>query len=100
MYQIFCIYFYVEGHLGSFKLLAIMNKAALNIVEHVALLPVGSSSVYRPRRGIAGSSGRTMYSFLRNLQTDIQSGCTSLQSHHQWSSVLLSPHPLRSFLKE
>jgi hypothetical protein len=26
----------VEGHLGSFKLLAIINKAAMNIVEHVS----------------------------------------------------------------
>jgi hypothetical protein len=31
----------VEGHLGSFQLLAIINKAAMNIVEHVFLLPVG-----------------------------------------------------------
>ena len=50
----------VEGHLGSFQLLAIIiNKAALHIVEHVFLLPVGTSSGYMPRRGIAGSSGST-----------------------------------------
>jgi hypothetical protein len=34
---IFCIYFSVEGHLGSFQLLAIINKAAMNIVEHMSL---------------------------------------------------------------
>jgi hypothetical protein len=33
MYHIFCIS--VEGHLGSFQLLAIINKAAINIVELV-----------------------------------------------------------------
>jgi hypothetical protein len=38
----------------------------MNIVEHVSLLPVGASSGYMPRRGIAGSSGSTMSSFLRN----------------------------------
>jgi hypothetical protein len=33
----------------------------MNIVEHVSFLPVGTSSGYMPRRGIAGSSGSTMY---------------------------------------
>ena len=59
MYHIFCINSSVEGHLGSFQLLAIINKAAMNIVEHVSLLQVGPSSGYMPRRGIAGSSGST-----------------------------------------
>jgi hypothetical protein len=31
----------------------------MNIVEHVSLLPVGTSSGYMPRRGIAGSIGST-----------------------------------------
>jgi hypothetical protein len=92
MYHIFCIHSSVEGYLGSFQLLAIINKAAMNIVEHVSFLPVGTSSRYIPRRGIVGSSGSTMSNFLRNHQIDFQSGCTSLQSHQQWSSVPLSPH--------
>jgi len=94
MYHIFCIYPSVEGHLGSFQLLATINKAAMNIVEHVSLLYVGASFGYMPRRGIAGSSRSTMFNFLRNLQTDFQNGCTSLQSHQQWRSVPLSPHLL------
>jgi hypothetical protein len=40
----------------------------------VSLLHVGASSVYIPRRGIAGSSGSTMPNFLRNHQTYFQSG--------------------------
>ena len=48
MYHIFCIYSSVEGHLGSFQLLAIINKAAMNIVEHVSFLPVETSSGYMP----------------------------------------------------
>jgi hypothetical protein len=83
MYNIFCIHSSVEGHLGSFQLLAIINKAAINMVEQVSLLQVGTFSGYMPRRGIPGSSGSTMCNFLRNYQTDFQSGCTSLQSHQQ-----------------
>ena len=63
MYHIFCIHSSVEGHLGSFQLLAIINKAAMNIVERVFLLPVGTSSGYMPRRGIAGSSSSIMSRF-------------------------------------
>jgi hypothetical protein len=98
MYHIFCIHISVEGHLGSFQLLAIINKAAMNIVEHVSLLPVGTSFGYILRRDIALSSGSTMSNFLRNHQTDYQSGCTSLQSHQQWRSVPLSSHPLPHLL--
>jgi hypothetical protein len=36
MYHIFCIHSSVEGHLDSSQLLAIINKAAMNIVEHVS----------------------------------------------------------------
>jgi hypothetical protein len=77
MYHIFCNHSSVEGHLGWFQLLAIINKAAMNIVEHVFLLHVGASSGYMSMNGIAESSGSIMSNFLRNHQTDIQSG-TSL----------------------
>jgi hypothetical protein len=70
MYHIFSIHSSVEGHLTSFQLLDIINKAAMNIVEHVFLLPVGTSSGYMPRRGIAGSSSSTMSISPRNHQTD------------------------------
>jgi hypothetical protein len=98
MCHIFCIHSSVEGHLSSFQLLAIINKAAMNIVEHVSLLQVGTSSGYMPRTGIAGSSGSTMSNFLRKHQTDFQSVCTSLQSHQQWRSVPLSPYPHQHLL--
>jgi hypothetical protein len=42
MYYISCIDFSVEGHLSCFQLLTIINKAAINIVEHVSLLDDGA----------------------------------------------------------
>ena len=66
----FCINSSVEGHLGSFHLLAVINKAAMNIVEHVSLLYIGASFVYMPSSGIDSYSGRTISNFLRNHQTD------------------------------
>ena len=64
--------------MGSFQLLAVINKAAMNIVEHLSLLYVGTSSGDMPRSGIAGSSGSTMPTFLRNHQNNFWSGYTSL----------------------
>ena len=86
MNHIFCIHFSVVGHLGCFYLLAITNKAAMNIVEHVPLWHGGASFEYMPKSNIAGSSGRPISNFLRNLQIDFQSGFICLQSHQQWAS--------------
>jgi len=87
MYHIFCIHSFVEGHLGSFQLLVIINKAAMNIVEHVSLLYVGASFGYIPRSGIAGSSSSAMSIFLSNLQTDFQSGFTTFYNGHLTKSI-------------
>jgi hypothetical protein len=98
MYLIFCIHSSIEGHLGSFQLLAIINKAAMNIVEPVSLLELGTYSGYMLRRNIARSSSSTMSNFLRNCQTTFKSGYKSLQSHQQWRSVPLSPHHCQHLL--
>jgi hypothetical protein len=60
MYHVSCIHSSVEGHLGSFQLLAIINKAAMNRVENMSLLHVGTSSGYMPSSGVAGSSSSTI----------------------------------------
>ena len=70
----------------------------MNIVEHVTLLQLRTSSGFMPMSGIAGSLGSTVSNFLRNPQNDSQSGCTSLQPHQQWRSIPLSPHPCQHLL--
>ena len=97
MYHIFCIYSSVVGHLGS-SIFATINRANMNIVEHVYLLPVGTSSGYILRKCITGCTGSTMSILLRKHQTDFQSGYTSLQFHQQWRSVPLSPHHCQHLL--
>jgi hypothetical protein len=95
MDHIFCIHSYILGHSGCFQLLAITNKVTMNIVEQVLLWHCGASFGHMPKSGIAGSSGRSIFNFQRNLQINFQSGCTSLQFHHQWRSIPLSPHPFQ-----
>jgi hypothetical protein len=92
------IHFSVMRHLDCFQLLVITNKAGMNIVKHVPLWHGGTYFGYISKSGIAGSSGRSISKFLRQLHIDLQSGCTSLQSHQQWRSVPLSPHPLQYVL--
>jgi hypothetical protein len=70
MNHIFCINSLVEGHLGCFQLPAITNKAVANIVELMSLGYGETSFGYMPRSGISESSGRAIFNFVRNFQTD------------------------------
>ena len=56
------------------------------------------SSGYMPRRGISGSYGSFIPSFLRNLHTIFHSGCINLHSHQQCKSVLFPPNPFQDLL--
>ena len=84
MYHIFIS----DGQLGSFFFLAIVKTAAKTMM---------SKYLYNRYPG-ALSYDRSIYSFLRNLNTDIRSGCIGANSSQQRMGVPLSLHPPKQLL--
>ena len=87
----------VDGHLGCFHVLSVVNSATMNNKIDVSLLILVSPE-YMPRSGTARSYGGFIPSFLRNLHTVFHSDCISLHSHKQCKSIPFPLHPFQDLL--
>ena len=88
-YHIFFVHSSVDGHLGCFPVLAIVNSASVNIGMHVSFL-IMIFSEYMPSGGVARSYVRFISGFLRNLHIVVPNSCISLYSHQHCTRVPLA----------
>ena len=88
IYHIFFIHSSVNGHLDCFHVLAIVNSTAMSRGQgvHIPFRIMVSSSIC-PGVGLLDHTVVLFLVFLRNLHTDLCSGCINIHSNQQWKGL-------------
>ena len=88
----------VNGHLGCFHVLAVVNSAVVNIGVHISFQTVCFSLDICPRMGLLIHMVALFSVFLRNLLSVFCSGYTNLLFLQLFRMVSFSPYLLHYFL--
>ena len=92
MYHNFFIHSSVNGHLGCFHVVAVVNSAAVNTVVYVSF-SILVSSEYMPSSGISGSYSSFILSFLRTRCSPLWLCQFAFPPTVQESSLFSTPSP-------
>ena len=96
MYHYFFIHSSVDGHLGCFHVLAIVDSAAMNNRIHVSF-SILVSSVNMPRKWIAGHVV-VLFLVFKGISIPSSIVAVSIYIHTNSASAPFSPHPLQHLL--